>query len=130
VTDTAYGQIATIEDTTEVAEATGTVAIVDTESAVRSYFSDIPVLIEVARCESTFRHTLADGTVLKGRVDSRDIGVMQIISYYHGTEAAALGLDLYNLQDNMKYARILYEKQGTLPWKSSSACWSRTLASA
>jgi hypothetical protein len=102
----------------------------DTEAIVREYFSDIPVMIQVARCESTFRHTLEDGTVLKGKVDGRDTGVMQINTFYHGAQAAELGLDLEVLEDNMAYARTLYERQGTQPWSASSPCWGRTLASA
>lgn len=85
-------------------------------------------MIQIARCESTFRHTLADGTVLRGRVDSADVGVMQINTRYHGKEAAELGLNLLNLHDNMAYARDLYERQGTRPWASSAACWSPTIA--
>ncbi len=109
---------------TEVAE----VAVADTEAIVREYFSDIPVMIQVARCESTFRHNLADGSVLRGKVDSRDTGVMQINSHYHGQAAEKLGLDLENLHDNMEYARGLYERQGTQPWSASAPCWSKTLA--
>lgn len=101
----------------------------NTEKAVREYFSDIPVMIQVARCESGFRHTLADGSVLKGAVDNRDTGVMQINSFYHSKAAAEMGLDLSNLHDNMAYARHLYETKGTGPWKASSACWGATLAS-
>ncbi len=121
-TDTAYGQIVT--DATVRSEE-----VVNTEDIVRQYFADIPVMIQVARCESQFRHTLADGTVLRGRVDSRDVGVMQINTYYHGDTADALGLDLLNIYDNMAYARDLYERQGTQPWSASAPCWSRTLAS-
>jgi hypothetical protein len=106
-----------------------TVPASETEAIVRKYFSDIPVMIQVARCESTFRHTLEDGSVLRGKVDSRDTGVMQINSYYHSSAAAALGLDLENFEDNMAYARHLYETQGVQPWKASSACWGATLAS-
>lgn len=122
-TDTAYGNIAT------TVEAPTQIVMADTEAIVREYFSDIPVMIQVARCESTFRHTLADGTVLRGRIDSRDTGVMQINTGYHGVTAAELGLDLKNIYDNMAYARDLYEKQGTQPWSASAPCWSRTLAS-
>jgi hypothetical protein len=103
---------------------------VGTEAKVREYFSDIPVMIQVARCESTFRHTLEDGSVLRGKVDSRDTGVMQINTYYHGETAQQLGLDLEVLEDNMAYARSLYERQGTQPWSASAPCWGHTLASA
>lgn len=123
--ETAYGHI-----TTEATiESEGTLAnAVDTESVVRTYFRDIPVMIQVARCESHFRHTLADGTVLQGRVDPADTGVMQINKRYHEAKATELGLDLNDIEDNMAYARHLYETQGTQPWSASAPCWSRTLA--
>lgn len=124
VTDTAYGHIATNEDQVTKERLIGT----DTEKAVRSYFSDIPVMIQIARCESAFRHTLPDGTVLQGRVDSADTGVMQINMRYHGERAKALGLDLKDMHDNMEYARDLYLRQGTAPWKSSAPCWSSSIA--
>jgi len=122
VADTAYGHIATTEG---VAVET---QLADTEEAVRSYFSDIPVMIQIARCESTFRHTLSDGTVLRGKVDSADTGVMQINLRYHGDTAEDLGLNLLDLHDNMAYARDLYEKQGTRPWAASAPCWAPTIA--
>lgn len=130
-TDAAYGQFTTATDTVKQVATTTPLAMgeSETEAEVRKYFSDVPVLVQVARCESSFRHTLADGSILRGKVDSRDIGVMQINTFYHGAEAAELGLDLTKFEDNMKFARILYEKEGTKPWNSSAACWSRSLAS-
>ncbi len=122
--DTAYGQVATDGATVTDTRLVGR----DTETVVRTYFSDIPVLIQIARCESTFRHTLADGTVLRGTVDAADVGVMQINTRYHKKAAEEMGLDLMNLKDNLAYARSLYEKQGTQPWSASSACWSPTIA--
>lgn len=119
--ETAYGSI-----TSEVAPVVATVQ--STEAAVRAYFSDIPAMIQVARCESTFTHNLADGSVLRGRVDNRDTGVMQINTYYHGVTADKLGLNLEVLEDNMAYARYLYEKQGLQPWSASQPCWGATLA--
>lgn len=100
----------------------------DTEAVVRAYFADIPVMIQIARCESTFRHYLADGTVLQGRVDPADTGVMQINKRFHLKSATAMGLDLENIQDNMAYARHLYETQGIQPWNASRPCWGNTLA--
>lgn len=85
-------------------------------------------MVQIARCESTFRHELADGSVLRGRVDNDDLGVMQINTRYHGARAAELGLDLLDLDDNMTFARLLYEEQGTRPWNASAPCWNRSLA--
>ena len=124
MTDTAYGHIATNEDQVTKERLMGT----NTETAVRSYFSDIPVMIEIARCESAFRHTLDDGTVLRGKKDSADTGVMQINMRYHGEQAKELGLDLNNVYDNMVYARSLYLRQGTRPWSSSASCWAHPIA--
>ncbi len=85
-------------------------------------------MIQIARCESTFRHTLPDGTVLRGVVDNADTGVMQINTRYHGETAESLGLDLSVFEDNLAYARYLYEKQGTKPWSASAPCWTKTIA--
>ncbi len=122
--DTAYGHIATNEDQVTKERLIG----MSTEEAVRSYFSDIPVMIQIARCESTFQHTLADGSVLRGKVDSADTGVMQINTRYHGEKARELGLDLTDVYDNMAYARDLYLRQGTKPWSASASCWSSAIA--
>ena len=93
------------------------------EAKVRAYFADIPIMAEIARCESTFRHRLADGSVLRGYVDSADTGVMQINLRYHAATAERLGLDLEDIYDNMAYARNLYERKGTQPWNASAPCW-------
>ncbi len=96
----------------------------DVESAVRAYFEDIPILAEVARCESRFVHAdPATGKVLTGRVNSSDIGVMQINRTYHEEAAKQLGVDIFTLDGNMAYARYLYARYGTQPWRASSACW-------
>lgn len=152
VPETAYGHIATTEQVTpaEVAEArplvvaqtkqataqyvntsfvtADQVPLSNTESVVREYFSDIPVMAEIARCESGFRHSLSDGSVLTGRVDAADTGVMQINKRYHQAAAHAMDLNLDNIYDNMAYARYLYDTQGLRPWNSSAGCWNVTLA--
>jgi hypothetical protein len=120
----AYGQIT---ETTVEAEKVA-ISVSDTERIVREYFKDIPVMIQVAKCESHFRHELSDGSILKGRVDPADTGVMQINKRYHESTAIKLGLNLENIEDNMAYARYLYETQGTKPWNASAPCWSKTLA--
>jgi hypothetical protein len=55
---------------------------------------------------------------------------MQINTFYHAAQAAKLGLDLEILEDNMAYARNLYERQGTQPWSASAPCWSNHVATA
>lgn len=118
---TAYGRIVN-DGTTQIAlEMT-------TEEIVREYFEDIPIMAEVSRCESTFKHYLKDGSVLRGRVDSDDTGVMQINKRYHESTAVSMNLDLEDLYDNLAYARNLYERQGTQPWSASMPCWGKSLA--
>jgi len=126
VPETAYGSIVRAES--EMAVVREVAPTSDTEAIVRSYFKDIPVMIQVARCESGYRHQLADGSILRGRVDSADTGVMQINKRYHEAAATAMNLDLDNLYDNMAYARHLYETQGSRPWSASMPCWGNTLA--
>ena len=101
---------------------------ISSEKIVRSYFRDLPIVVEIASCESNFRHTLSDGSVLRGRIDDDDIGVMQINKRYHQDSADRLNLDLNDIYDNMVYARILYNDAGTKPWNPSAPCWKKTLA--
>jgi len=93
------------------------------ESYVRKHFEDTPILAEIARCESTFRQYGPDGKVLRGKVNSGDIGIMQINKYYHEEDASKLGFDIYTLEGNLGYAKWLYDKYGDDPWVSSSKCW-------
>lgn len=98
------------------------------EMRVREYFKETPILAEIARCESQFRHTGNNGEIIKGIVNKSDIGVMQINEYYHFDEALKLGFDLKTLRGNMAFAKRLYEKQGTAPWQSSAECWEKSKA--
>jgi hypothetical protein len=126
--ETAYGQIAyEKKELAVVADTLAETPDIGTETIVRSYFKDIPVLIEIARCESAFRHTLADGSVLRGVVDPADTGVMQINRRYHEATATAMNLNLNDVYHNLVYARHLYETQGTQPWNASMKCWGKGL---
>ena len=95
------------------------------ERFINDYFADIPVLADIAKCESRFRQFNSNGDVLRGNKNRYDRGVMQINILYHAETAEGLGLDVHNLDDNVAYARYLYERQGAKPWMSSSACWAR-----
>ena len=90
---------------------------------VRNYFSDAPVMTDIAWCESRFRHVNEDGSIFRGRKVKEDIGVMQINTRYHGEKAGKLGIDLYSLDGNLAYAKYLYIREGTVPWNSSRKCW-------
>lgn len=95
------------------------------EVYIEEYFEDTPVLARIAWCESRMRHHGKDGKILRGEIDSDDIGVMQINTRYHQEKADELNIDIYSLQGNLIYAEYLYEKQGTRPWNASRTCWDR-----
>lgn len=93
------------------------------EAYVEEYFAETPVLANIAWCESRMRHFDERGGLLRGAVDSDDIGVMQINTRFHGEKAKELRLNLHALRGNLEYARYLYDTQGTRPWFKSAPCW-------
>lgn len=86
-------------------------------------FLDAPIMIEVARCESRFKTTAHNTTLNED--GTTDGGIFQLNSV-HDQELTALGLDKFDPEDNIKFARILYDRSGLQPWKSSEKCWSKT----
>ena len=99
--------------------------IMSTEQYVRQYFSDIPIMIQVAKCESRYRQLDASGEIHRGVVNSEDVGVMQINEHYHLDQSVQKNYDIYTLEGNTAYARDLYEREGTQPWSSSRPCWGK-----
>ena len=96
-----------------------------TEQYVRKYFADVPIMIQIAKCESHFRQLDEDGSIHRGVVNSKDVGVMQINEFYHLDTAEKKDYNIYTLEGNTAYARNLYEREGTRPWASSKACWGK-----
>lgn len=90
---------------------------------INTVFGDNPIMVRIAKCESTLMHE-KNGEVVRGIVDPDDTGLMQINKRYHGKEAEKLGLDLEDIQDNLAYAKHLFNREGTTPWNSSRKCWS------
>ena len=118
-------------DAAEIAQASTVKPIVSNVTIpthVAAYFSDVPIMVEIARCESHMRHYGTDGEVIRGEIDRGDIGVMQINERYHRKTAEKFNLDIDTLEDNMVYARKLYEREGTKPWISSMKCWGKHVA--
>lgn len=119
---------------TETIEATATATSSMTtnvkamEAYLRQEFADTPILVDIARCESNFKQFDKDGNLIRGRVNSADVGVMQINEKYHDDTAKKLDLDLHTVEGNIAYAKHLYAEQGSKPWISSSKCWSGSVA--
>src|SRR5450631_2343958 len=65
---------------TTLAMATTTESVSIDRAAVQEYlktqFADTPILVAIAQCESGFRQFNPDGTVVRGKVDNHDVGVM------------------------------------------------------
>jgi hypothetical protein len=99
--------------------------MMSTEQYIRQYFSDIPIMIQIAKCESTFRQLDSDGDIHRGKVNNEDVGVMQINEHYHLDQSLDKDYDIYTIEGNTAYARDLYMRQGTTPWNSSRACWGK-----
>lgn len=86
---------------------------------IRETFKEDPVTaLKVAACESGFNpdatHKNNDGTT--------DKGIFQLNSV-HKKELVRLGLDPTDVKDNIKYAHMLYKKEGWTPW----ACVTRKM---
>ena len=96
-----------------------------TEEYVREYFEEIPILADIAWCESRYRQFTPGGDIFRGEVNKEDVGVMQINEHYHLKTAENLDLNLYTLDGNLAYAKYLYEKEGTAPWVHSKKCWGK-----
>ena len=79
-------------------------------------FPDAPIMLDIARCESELNPS-ADRENL-----GVDVGLFQI-NQVHLSELNRLGLDRWDIDDNITYARLLYDTQGTQPWFMSQHCW-------
>lgn len=91
---------------------------------VEIYFADAPIMIDIARCESQFKQFDKKGNVVKNP-NSTAVGLFQIMSSLHNKPAEKMGMDIYSVDGNLEYARHLFEEEGTKPWNSSKACWSK-----
>jgi hypothetical protein len=99
--------------------------VMSVEEYVNKYFSDIPIMVHIAKCESTFKHLEDNGEVRRGKVNKLDVGVMQINEFYHLDQAINKDIDIYTIEGNLAYARDLYRREGTTPWNSSKPCWGK-----
>lgn len=87
---------------------------------IENTFPDAPIMIKVAKCESHYKNDAYNPTN-----NSHDRGIFQLSQKYHGEEMEELGLDPHDIQDNIKFARILYDRNGLTPWSASKGCWNK-----
>ena len=82
--------------------------------------------LEIARCESGLTQYNQSGEVIRGKVNSNDVGVFQINERYHLERSAELGFDIHTAKGNVGYALWLMKNEGNRHWNSSRPCWSKT----
>jgi len=87
------------------------------------YFS---LMKNIASCESSYRH-FSDGGVLKGVVNSKDVGLFQINENLWSGKAMELGYDIYEVEGNIRMAVWLAKSDynGFNNWKASEPCWKK-----
>ena len=81
--------------------------------------------IDIARCESQLRQYDEKGGVLRGIQVKEDTGAFQVNTTYHLETAINLGIDIFTLNGNVRYAKRLFDLNGTRDWNASKKCWSK-----
>ena len=80
---------------------------------IRNTFPEDPqTAIAVATCESGLRSTAYND---KNVTPTYDSGIFQLNSV-HDARLDELGLNKWDVEDNVKFARMLYEEEGWRPW--------------
>lgn len=78
--------------------------------------------IEISKCESGVRQYDENGTVLRGKVNPKDVGLFQISETYWLDDANKLGYNIYEVEGNISMTKYIYEKQGFEAWRASNSC--------
>ena len=83
-----------------------------TQLITLTFREDVRQALEIVECESNLDPLAYNPHNQNGSVDR---GLFQINSV-HDERLAELGLDPLNIEDNVAYARMLYDEQGWTPW--------------
>lgn len=88
------------------------------ERLIRETFPEQPeVMLRIAKCESGLQPRVVSPT--------KDVGIYQINLAAHGQRLKELDLDPYDVEQNLIYARMLYDNRGTGDWYMSKHCWNK-----
>ena len=98
---------------------------VESMIAIRAKRAGISVSLanEIARCESGKKQFEADGRLLRGKINSKDVGIFQVNEKYHLVDSKKLGYNIYTPEGNIDYAMLLLKRDGTHHWNASKHCW-------
>lgn len=77
----------------------------------------------ISLCESNHHQYHQDGSLLRGVIDSDDVGAFQINERYNPNAFPGA----YDLVGNIDYGIRLYKALGTSPWSASKPCWNKTV---
>jgi len=87
---------------------------------IEAMFPDEPRMVKVASCESTGGY----GFDIHARnPNSSASGLFQILMSKHGDRMRDLGLNVWDEDDNISFARVLFDERGLKPWLESVNCW-------
>lgn len=78
-------------------------------------------MIAIATCESGLRQFYDDGSLVVS--PTGDVGIMQLNLKTWKGKADEFGMDLTKLDDNLLFARYVYNVQGLKAWDNSKHCW-------
>jgi len=91
---------------------------------IKQYFPKEPLMVKIAECESIGLRHYVNGEVLRGEIVKEDVGLFQINETYWLKKSLELGIDIYDLEGNIKMARHIYDTQGLAAWSASfKNCW-------
>ncbi len=113
-----YSPVEAAESVASTTASTTKLTPIEIEAKVRAAFADVPVMVEIAKCESKFRQFTDAGNIFYGGQAQGMIGVFQFYESIHKPIATALGYDLATVEGNIAYARHLYKESGVGPWRS------------
>ena len=93
-------------------------------AVLAAFYKHDPVMVKVAACESSLRHSLPNGK-LNVSPDGYDVGTFQVRVPVHGKELGRYGLNPADFTHNVAFATHLYRRDGLRPWNSSRPCWEK-----
>lgn len=78
---------------------------------IEEAFPEEPRMVKVAWCESRYNPRAIGPT--------QDFGLFQL----HNPSHDLSGIDVFDVDDNIAFARKLYDQYGLKPWRASADCW-------
>lgn len=88
-------------------------------------YKDFRILKKIAQAESHFEQYDENGSVLRGFINHKDVGIFQINEHYHLAASRELGINIYEPDGNIDYAVYLYKRDGSVHWNWSKQNWSK-----